>query len=1191
MISYVLRDHSGDSGRAPWVIHNLNEILESWSVAAQVLSSEADHPEYHHDIHLIGPDSAPTGSDLWIGVANSEGHEFGQHSWPSCLGVFVSSPQVEEASGPPDSVLAFASAPLSSTEQGVRVRTSFRLMTIAAAIESQSAPLVEIAKTRDLDIRSAELVARYFEARCFDHSNVPMFLPQLAQLRLQMHVESGDIYQLNRLIGVLESVQKNEAAAAVLHLAKALRARWGRTKRDADADRAVALFRREIGRTDTTRDETWRAGADLADLLRARAELLGESPRRESLRDAWQVLSGNTKQLTPITQGYVAGVRAQVGLDLARDGEDDVPLSELISRIDEALATMPATDDAFRLESIKSEVLAQALDVASEIERARLLDAVLELRRKVLAGTPVGTSEWAKRAANLAAALHERYSTENDANALGEAIGLLAQATANTSWNALRQLPADIVVRLYRYCARLERLSSEHRNGSGDRSGAISSLERAIAALRSATELVDHDGRNRLRVEAELGDALLGSYRLSGQAVALNEAITLCDHVVDELSGEGNLYVRSALTLGRALVDRYILTEALPDLDRAGRICDELRLRASPLTDDERDAVQHLRAGVLVLRVPSPLRNDDDLAALEAATFRYGDRGLMQSFQSLNIVYRSLRKQHISDALTETQTWLARLPSRRAALRERTDLRFMAEAVLGICRASDFACLHRAETDTLLKQTDRIITEALGRIPPSAETATLQLLLAQVLQALAHHDQSRDQMERAYRVSVQVLNSPIAERSVRRGAASVASRIAEYLYSDEALGLYREGLRIAIDQQGRFAAGGIALEGRIAAARRATGFVGGVAAYEPDLVEAAWVIEWATAPTLRRGLGALPSSRDEFQQIVARLSETTQVVFVAQSFARCRLITVTDSTWAEHQVDDLAADRMVDPLRKLFNPRQTDAENPADDFEQKVGELLGPLLATGKPVVVISTGWMTFVPLSAWLSALRPVQTPVANAISAVRPPREVRVTRRDSFFGAAFEGPTDQHVLMDDDVEVCAALFEQSLTLRAEESTLSAVALGLQEHRVALIAGHGGPEELHPARSQLVLYHHDTFTTSDAMALDLNSLRLVVLAACRSGVPDQALAEAAFGLHTALLSAGAGAVIASPFSEDESAASAFSRILFRLLSKGAPLGNAFSTALGEARDKDSNSGFSLTLATARSLWMSDTLG
>ncbi len=108
-------------------------------------------------------------------------------------------------------------------------------------------------------------------------------------------------------------------------------------------------------------------------------------------------------------------------------------------------------------------------------------------------------------------------------------------------------------------------------------------------------------------------------------------------------------------------------------------------------------------------------------------------------------------------------------------------------------------------------------------------------------------------------------------------------------------------------------------------------------------------------------------------------------------------------------------------------------------------------------------------------------------------------------------------------------------------------------------------------------------------MALDLNFLRLVVLAACRSGVPDEALAEAAFGLHTAMLSAGAGAVIASPFSEDDSAASAFSRTLFRELTDGAPLGKAFSTALGDARENDSNSNsaFSLTLATARSLWMS----
>lgn len=109
-------------------------------------------------------------------------------------------------------------------------------------------------------------------------------------------------------------------------------------------------------------------------------------------------------------KGFVAGVRAQVGLDLARFGDQEVTLSELVSQIDEALAAMPASDDALRLQSTKSEVLGQALDVASELERARLLGAVLKLRREVLAGTPAGTSEWAKRAANLAQAARALFN-------------------------------------------------------------------------------------------------------------------------------------------------------------------------------------------------------------------------------------------------------------------------------------------------------------------------------------------------------------------------------------------------------------------------------------------------------------------------------------------------------------------------------------------------------------------------------------------------------------------------------------------------------------------------------------------------------------------------------------------------------------------------------------------------------------
>ena len=85
--------------------------------------------------------------------------------------------------------------------------------------------------------------------------------------------------------------------------------------------------------------------------------------------------------------------------------------------------------------------------------------------------------------------------------------------------------------------------------------------------------------------------------------------------------------------------------------------------------------------------------------------------------------------------------------------------------------------------------------------------------------------------------------------------------------------------------------------------------------------------------------------------------------------------------------------------------------------------------------------------------------------------------------------------------------------------------------------ACHGYANLFYPLASGLFIAGNDMITVEDLLRERLDGAQLVVLSACQSGVPGTQLIGEVVGLPTALLHAGASAVIATMWSIDDLAA------------------------------------------------------
>jgi len=122
-------------------------------------------------------------------------------------------------------------------------------------------------------------------------------------------------------------------------------------------------------------------------------------------------------------------------------------------------------------------------------------------------------------------------------------------------------------------------------------------------------------------------------------------------------------------------------------------------------------------------------------------------------------------------------------------------------------------------------------------------------------------------------------------------------------------------------------------------------------------------------------------------------------------------------------------------------------------------------------------------------------------------------------------------------EVEALKAVYPSHVVLEGGAATPAALIRAAPGASVIHYAGHAVFDYTHPERSALVLVGADTtgLLTADAVAaLHLGSVRLVVLAACRTGRSRDGRSGGLAGFSGALLAAGAGGVVGSQWDTDD---------------------------------------------------------
>jgi CHAT domain-containing protein len=108
---------------------------------------------------------------------------------------------------------------------------------------------------------------------------------------------------------------------------------------------------------------------------------------------------------------------------------------------------------------------------------------------------------------------------------------------------------------------------------------------------------------------------------------------------------------------------------------------------------------------------------------------------------------------------------------------------------------------------------------------------------------------------------------------------------------------------------------------------------------------------------------------------------------------------------------------------------------------------------------------------------------------------------------------------------------------LVGDRATKAAVGRSMSRFPVVHFACHGSTNVAQPLESALHLSSDETLAAREIMALRLAGLRLAVLSACETAVPDLELLDEVVSLPTALLQARVGGVIATLWSVDDESA------------------------------------------------------
>ncbi len=154
-------------------------------------------------------------------------------------------------------------------------------------------------------------------------------------------------------------------------------------------------------------------------------------------------------------------------------------------------------------------------------------------------------------------------------------------------------------------------------------------------------------------------------------------------------------------------------------------------------------------------------------------------------------------------------------------------------------------------------------------------------------------------------------------------------------------------------------------------------------------------------------------------------------------------------------------------------------------------------------------------------------------------------------------------------EVNEIAALFpvaQRKIFLGTDANEKMVKTEALQQYKYLHFAAHGNVDELHPARSGIVLSHlsdpneDGTLQMSEVMQLKLNA-DLVTLSACRTGLGKLLHGEGIIGLTRAFLYAGANSVVVSLWNVNDVATASLMKSFYKNLQSGLPKDEALRQA------------------------------
>jgi CHAT domain-containing protein len=316
------------------------------------------------------------------------------------------------------------------------------------------------------------------------------------------------------------------------------------------------------------------------------------------------------------------------------------------------------------------------------------------------------------------------------------------------------------------------------------------------------------------------------------------------------------------------------------------------------------------------------------------------------------------------------------------------------------------------------------------------------------------------------------------------------------------------------------------------------------------------------------------------ESVQHRLPDHTAALFFMALDDRLLVWTVSAArvTVVDRPVSVAALRGRVDRMRWLIRQSNSESSHLTVDLESLFVELIGPIwseLSDVRTLAIVADGPLHAVPFAALINPKTGrylvqdfvvMSAPSLSALVRSRhetaesssPALRALVIGNPAHRRAVDEAPLPQLPFSADESAVVAATYPQSLLLTRQDATKRAVLENLSRFDIVHFAGHAVVNEQTPSLSRLLMattgaIDDGTLFVSELADIRMDSVKLVVLAACSTLSGAVANGEGIASIARPFLESGAAMVVGTLWDvQDRAAAELFQRF-HRLVAKGTP--------------------------------------